>query len=105
MASHFSKQEEWFHIVVFVFMFQPVIWKLCTKYSFTEMNIFQGHCSALYSLFSFSSYSYICFMSSFFICNYIPAKILNFFSIIRKVWLLYHLRKFLFTSPSATLDL
>ena len=61
-----------------------------------------AHCSALFPTFFF--FNLFVLWDAFMICNYIPAKLLNFFFNHLKVWLPYCLRKFLWTSLSAAPD-
>ena len=61
-----------------------------------------AHCSALFPTFFFLNLFVL--WDAFMICNYIPAKLLNFFFNHLKVWLPYCLRKFLWTSLSTAPD-
>ena len=63
-----------------------------------------AHCSALFSAFLLLFFYLFVLWDAFMICNYIPAKILNFIFNHLKVWLPYCLRKFLWTSLSAAPD-
>ena len=78
------------------------IWKLCTNYSCTGMNILWLIVVLYFPLFFFLNLFVL--WDAFMICNYIPTKLLNFFFNHLKVWLPYCLRKFLWTSLSATPD-
>ena len=75
--------------------------KLCTNYSCTGMNILWLIVVLYFPLFFFNLFV---LWDAFMICNYIPAKLLNFFFNHLKVWLPYCLRKFLWTSLSAAPD-